>query len=440
MNLQFGYENARQGMPPLAAPSEKFRLAGVVPEQPPQFQKPEGTFDAAAAAQAYGYGVTYFLLGDWRKAAEEFQKSVRVASSSQTYVLLGHALFNLQDRLRAANYFEKAVKLDPGYVAAHLSLAVTYDHLDKTDKAVKAITRAIQIAPLNPEAYFLLGHLREKLRQWAEAERAYREAIRLRKDFSLAQESLAKLYFHLGLLNEQEREEQFRQAIEAYRKLAGGPLAAGVYNNIGYIYDQLGESEKASESYRKAVENLGDDLTSLAGLGTTMLDVRRYREAKTVFEKAIEQTSRVARGAGVSRAMLFANLGVASLGLYGARAPEAGDEELLREAEEFFKAALSLDPNYIHAQTGLGTTYYEQGRAEEAIDAFKKALEIDPDNEAARDNLRTLLEERLEQSLLEAGLIKRIREPVTDLTPYRDRRPIVIRGKPLSETLVEERR
>lgn len=441
MSLHVVYENARQDMPPPAAPSDYFNLTGLITEQPPQFQKRRGSFDAAEAVQAYREGLAHFLVGDWRNAAAGFQKSVRVAPSSQTYVLLGHAVFNLQDLLRAANYFEKAVKLDPRYVAAHISLAVAYDHLGKTQKAIGAITRALHTDPRSPEAHFLLGHLRQKIEQWAEAEQSYLEAVGLRGDFPLAQESLAKLYYQLGRVNEQEREGRFRQAIEAYERLAGiGSLAPGVYNNIGYIYDQLGEGEKASEYYQKAIENLGGDLISIVGLGTTLLDVRRYGEARTVFRRALGQAGGEPRGGDVPRAMLLTNLGVASLGLYGARPTEEGDKDLLREAEESFRAALSLDPQYVHAQTGLGASYYEQGRADEAIEAFKRALEIDPDNETARDNLRTLLEERLERGLHEAGLLKRIRGPVTDLEPYRDRRPIVISGRPLSETLVEERR
>lgn len=395
----------------------------------------------AEAAQAYREGLAYFLLGDWRNAAAGFQVSVRIAPSSQTYVLLGHAVFNLQDFLRAASYFEKGVKLDPGYVAAHISLAIAYDHLGKTGRAITAITRAIHTDPRSPEAHFLLGHLRQKIEQWVEAERSYREAIRLREDFTLARESLAKLYYQLGHLNEQERAVRFRQAIEEYERLAGvGTMGPGVYNNIGYIYDQLGESEKATEYYQRAVGSLGDDLASLTELGTMMLDVGRYSEARSVFTKALKLVGKEAHGGVISRVMLLTNLGVASLGLYGTRPPKEGDKDLLREAEESFRAALSLEPHYIHAQTGLGASYYEQGRADEAIEAFKRALEIDPENTTAQNNLRTLLEERLERDLVEAGLLKRVREPIMDLGPYRDRTPIVISGRPLSETLVEERR
>jgi hypothetical protein len=49
------------------------------------------------------------------------------------------------------------------------------------------------------------------------------------------------------------------------------------------------------------------------------------------------------------------------------------------------------------------------------------------------------LNERAQRALYEAGLLSEIKPPITDPRPYR-RDPIKIKGKPLSETVVEERR
>jgi len=51
-----------------------------------------------------------------------------------------------------------------------------------------------------------------------------------------------------------------------------------------------------------------------------------------------------------------------------------------------------------------------------------------------------MTEEEFEQRLLEKGIISRIPPPITDLTPYRNRKLIEVKGKPLSETIIEERR
>ena len=49
------------------------------------------------------------------------------------------------------------------------------------------------------------------------------------------------------------------------------------------------------------------------------------------------------------------------------------------------------------------------------------------------------LDQRVQRALFEAGLVSEIKPPITDPTPYR-REPIKIKGKPLSETVIEERR
>jgi hypothetical protein len=49
------------------------------------------------------------------------------------------------------------------------------------------------------------------------------------------------------------------------------------------------------------------------------------------------------------------------------------------------------------------------------------------------------LDQRVQHALYEAGLVSEIKLPITDPTPYR-REPIQIKGKALSETVIEERR
>lgn len=49
-------------------------------------------------------------------------------------------------------------------------------------------------------------------------------------------------------------------------------------------------------------------------------------------------------------------------------------------------------------------------------------------------------EDEFKRKLVEDGLLKASKPRVTDLGPYRDRRPVEIQGQPLSQTIVEERR
>ncbi len=59
---------------------------------------------------------------------------------------------------------------------------------------------------------------------------------------------------------------------------------------------------------------------------------------------------------------------------------------------------------------------------------------VDDSRQAAID-----LDQRIQRALYDAGLVIEIKPPITDPAPYR-REPIKIKGKPLSETVIEERR
>lgn len=407
-----------------------------------QQRPPASPVDRDAFVRAYREAMAHFDEGAWGRAEEAFRRVIGIWARPEIYVLLGYTYFYRDDFVRASNYFLKAATQDPQCVPAHLSLAMAYRRAGKTRKAIGAVWNVVNLHRENADAHFLLGYLRQQLHQWEQAEQAYREALRLRKDFPEAYQYLALLYYETGSRDEAGREESFRKAIATYREaIAAEASVALSYINIGYIHDLLGEHEEAIEAYRSAARTVlsSDDFAGLITLGMELLNAGRYEEARSTFKRSLELMGEADSRDGVSRVQVLTWIGTASLQSDDSRRAEAPDKGLLREAEESFLAALALNPEYIHAQLGIGASYYAQGRADEAIKAFQRSLEIDPDNEPARANLAALVEEKLERRLHEAGLLKQIREPITDFAPYQNRAPIMVRGKPVSETILEDR-
>jgi hypothetical protein len=58
----------------------------------------------------------------------------------------------------------------------------------------------------------------------------------------------------------------------------------------------------------------------------------------------------------------------------------------------------------------------------------------------ASEYIQRRLEGQLKERLFDKGYVREVRQPITDFTPYRNRVPVAVGGKPLSETVVEERR
>lgn len=409
-----------------------------------QQQRPAaGPVDSDAFVRTYREAMAHFDQGAWERAEEAFRRVISIWARPETYVLLGYTHFYRGDFVRASNYFSKAATQDPQDVAAHLSLAMAYRRAGKTRKAISAVWNVVNSHPKNADAHFLLGYLRHQLHQWEQAEQAYREALRLRKDFLVVYQYLALLYYEMGSRNEAGREDGFRKAIATYREAVDADASAATsYVNIGFIHDQLGEHQEATEAYQSAVlvAISSDDFVGITALGMELLNAGRYEEARSAFKRSLELMGEAETRDGVTRVQILTWIGTASLQLDDSRLSEAPDKELLREAEESFLAALALNPEYIHAQLGLGASYYAQGRVDEAIKAFQRSMEIDSDSEPARSNLAALVEEKLERRLHEMGLLKQIREPITDFAPYQNRAPIPVRGKPVSETILEDRR
>ena len=88
----------------------------------------------------------------------------------------------------------------------------------------------------------------------------------------------------------------------------------------------------------------------------------------------------------------------------------------------------------------LGVQYFDSDDLVKAEEYFKKALEIDPNLDVARKDLLILRQLKLQYKLVKKGSLKQVRKRIKDLTPYQNRVPIEVKGKPLSETIIEERR
>lgn len=82
----------------------------------------------------------------------------------------------------------------------------------------------------------------------------------------------------------------------------------------------------------------------------------------------------------------------------------------------------------------------DQGSRDALVEALNKVLDMNPDDKRARSELRVLLQQRLDAKLLAAGLLKDVKSPITDFTPYKNRKLMPVGGKPLSEIVIENRR
>ena len=93
--------------------------------------------------------------------------------------------------------------------------------LPNLDGAFSAAKLAIQYAPKNPDAQYTLGLIYEKRGQYADAERAMREALVVNPNYT-------DVYFSLGILYADEMKDQPKsvEAFTRYLELGGNHTRA----------------------------------------------------------------------------------------------------------------------------------------------------------------------------------------------------------------------
>ena len=223
--------------------------------------------------------------------------------------------------------------------------------------AVHLITRD---SPDDSYAHATLGNALFDLGRYAEAEAAYRDALRADPDYVIAYNNLGRALYELG---------RYAEAEAAYRDaLRTDPDYAYSHNGLGVTLYELGRYTEAEAAYRDALRADPDYAIAHNNLGRALSELGRYAEAEAAYRDALR--------ADPDYAIAHNNLGRAlyELGRYA-------------EAEAAYRDALRTDPDYAYSHNGLGVTLYELGRYTEAEAAYRDALRADPDYANAHNNL-----------------------------------------------------
>ncbi|WP_242259095.1 tetratricopeptide repeat protein [Bacillus cereus group sp. BfR-BA-01409] len=146
----------------------------------------------------------------------------------------------LTNSLKAINH---AIQLKEDFGQAYNLRSLIYLDLDKPEKAVYDLEKAIEINP-TPERYFNLGDALVKLKNNEDAIDAYNNAIKLDKQFVRA---------YIGKVMIDYSEGEFKKALEGIKLTIDiKEDEPSLYLLQGRIYQSLNMSAEVIDSYRKA--------------------------------------------------------------------------------------------------------------------------------------------------------------------------------------------
>ena len=191
------------------------------------------------------------------------------------------------------------------------------------------------------------------------------------------------------------------------RSLELQPGVAAVLNNLGYIWQELGEPGKAVACFQEALARKPGDVTTLNNLGNALVISGRAPEGIAQLEAALARTPE-STGTRANLASALAQSG---------RLPEAAanfemllrtqpdDAEArdnygnvllalgrVRDAISQFEAAVRLQPDKADLHNRLGIALGRNGRLQEALAEFQEALRLNPAHPSARQNAERALQ------------------------------------------------
>lgn len=192
-------------------------------------------------------GLTLLRTDQPRRALPHLQRLMRLQPGRpEPMVLLARAYMGMEMYEQALTILERATRLAPTYAPAQALLGVLLDIRGEHEKAEAAHLRAIALRPNNAAYRNNLGFSRYLQGRYTGALEALRASLELDPSRRRVHNNLGFVYGQLGRVG--EAREHFR--------IAGDPAEA--QNNMGIVYEERGELERAYLAYAKALARRPD--------------------------------------------------------------------------------------------------------------------------------------------------------------------------------------
>jgi tetratricopeptide (TPR) repeat protein len=259
--------------------------------------------------------------------------------SEESLVVMGNLCYRHGDVIKALEYWNKALQINPKQANVYKSIALLYMKKGQFDDAVTQFRRALEIQPQLPDVYVNIGHSLMMSGQPEEAIEALQKEIQISPDADFA-------YFLLGQAHLQQKEYQKAQEYyEAVIKI--NPRYSNAYYGLASACAKLGDRDKAkgySESFKKL-----------------KTEERKHLKGRKIKYDDFVETQK-------SAAMTYINVGR----MYR-------ENGKLAKAEELLKQAAGLDPGNVVCFLELATIYQISKQPAKALQMYKKISEIQPE-------------------------------------------------------------
>lgn len=353
----------------------------------------------------------------WQESIQLSEKAIQLQPQlAEAYLKRGRARANLNQLEAALQDFNKAIQLDPQSSQAYSARAKFYTVSRRFPEAQSDYAQALKRNPKLVDAYTYRGAMYLMWRKPQEALKDLNQALQLEPRNLGALEARAALYFEqlknptlaLADLNQilalpqlpafnqarafnlmgmsQLNLKHYPEAISALEKaIKLNPQAVEVVNNLGLVYEAMGQRDKARQQYEASVK-LEPNENALTNLGNLALDAQQLPQALDYYTRAINIQTPMSTNMWIgTKASTYNNRGKVYLQMAQPK-----------EAQKDFEKAIQLDPNSAQGYNLRGLSLAHQKQCQTALADFTQAIAKDPSYLQAYGN-RALCYRELQQ-------------------------------------------
>ena len=318
----------------------------------------------------------------------------------------------------AADFFFKALEVNPNNSNLHNNQGIVFQELGQVDKALHSYRKSIYLNPENAEAFYNQADLLKYLKSYENAIKSYMQAITVKPDFAEAFCNLGILYYELKEFNESEL--KLKKAIN----LNPNYLEANI--NLGNVLLDLKRFDDSLESYNKAIAINQTHAESYCNRGNVLIELNRLSDALFSYDTAISLKSNY----------------------YEAYCNRGNVLKLMKrfdEALESYDKSIEANPSYADAYWNKSLTYLYQGDFVNGLSLYDWRWKIDKietvyrssfkpewDGKSRIDRILVWSEQGVGDEIMFAGLLSELQSLVGGVIVEVDERLIPIFARSLS--------
>lgn len=150
----------------------------------------------------YKIGEEYYDNGEYENALDHFKKCISIDNYYNCLNYIGLCYIRLKKYSVATKVFKKIIENCPDSVVPIINLGRVYLYKGVLPKALEMFNKAIEVNPLDDDAYFYLGVYNDKIMNFQESIKCYKKSLSINTEQSEAHLNLGICYYKSNLYTE----------------------------------------------------------------------------------------------------------------------------------------------------------------------------------------------------------------------------------------------